>query len=204
MTRPYSELWHREFAQPVTWLMKGRGLRRAGDRLMMFFDATCRARTDGAPPGDPALDDSSFGGTALMLYGFALENVLKGLLIASDQSIVARAEADGRFRWEGSGHQLLDLGERAGMRWEGDTRLYVSNLEEQILWQGRYPTTLRAAEHKELEWGWIGGELSSAWLTRRFHEIFAGAEQRFQEALNASRVSAPAPSPAPPPGPARP
>ena len=151
---------------PFAWLMQARTLKHAGDRMMELFTPVWRTH-------DVACEDFGLAGVALTQYGFALENALKGLLIHHDPPIAA----SGRFKWPVSGpHELVELGQKAGMTWDSDTTLFVDCLKEQMVWHGRYPTTMGERDYKTLYWGTVEGEMP-VWMTKRFAEIFAGVEQ---------------------------
>src|SRR5687767_12063203 len=135
-----SGLWHHDTALPEAWLAKARELKRAGDRLMELYALDWTT---------PWAEERSFFGIALMLYGFALENALKGNMIEQDPSIADAVKQ--RLVWPPGvgGHELSAQGRFIGMNWDQDpdTLRYVDCLEEQLTWQGRYPTTLRARDY---------------------------------------------------------
>jgi hypothetical protein len=78
-----------------------------------------------------------------MVFGFALENLAKGIIVCRDPSLVSGARLE---RWPGKGHDLVALFDRAGVNVsteEKDTLVRVSRIAE---WQGRYPVAMNFYE----------------------------------------------------------
>lgn len=74
-----------------------------------------------------------------MVFGFALENLAKGIIVCRDPGLVSRARLK---RWHGRGHDLVSLFDRANIRVsteEKDTLSRVSRIAE---WKGRYPVAM--------------------------------------------------------------
>jgi hypothetical protein len=71
-----------------------------------------------------------------LLRGLAIENLLKGLLVARDPSQVRRA-----IRWNVSrgGHDLVQLSRLAGLDIDEDEQRVLDALTEAVIWAGRYP-----------------------------------------------------------------
>jgi hypothetical protein len=93
-----------------------------------------------APPSKERLALFQVG---LMLLGFAMENLLKALLLAQDSSIVA----DGKLKWPGkTGHELGELAEAAGLTLNAGEGQILDNLKEFVLWAGRYPLPKKQLE----------------------------------------------------------
>lgn len=93
--------------------------------------------------------------TYMMLSGFALENAIKGILVADDPSwIVGGARI---VEWPGSGHDLLGLFNRAGVALDEPQERLLERLTAFGEWAARYPVPLKSAELrrslKNSEWG---------------------------------------------------
>jgi len=82
------------------------------------------------------------GASFPMLAGFAIEALLKGILIARDQSTVS----DGRFPNWLLNHNLAGLMKRANVPLTEDETDLVQRLAEAVQWRGRYPVPRRADE----------------------------------------------------------
>lgn len=85
----------------------------------------------------------------LMLASFAIENLLKGALVARNRNRYEEGmlqTPDRRFPGELKSHDLLELGERLEFVFsEEETRL-AKRLSHAAIWSGRYPVPLRFAE----------------------------------------------------------
>ena len=81
----------------------------------------------------------------LMLYGFAMENLIKALIVKKDPSLPLIEK--GAIKWGVNGHDLLSLIEKAGIDPTEDERLILPALTEWAVWQGRYPTSMDAESY---------------------------------------------------------
>jgi hypothetical protein len=72
-----------------------------------------------------------------MLYGLALENLLKGLAIKRDPSLFDRI---GRFS-----HGLISPFDNLGIPLSARQRLLLKHLEVVLLWRDRYPVPKRSS-----------------------------------------------------------
>jgi hypothetical protein len=78
-----------------------------------------------------------------MVFGFALENLAKGIIVCRDPTLVSK---DRLRKWHGNGHDLAALFSRAAIS--------VSEQEHQLLerttriteWKGRYPVAMNFDE----------------------------------------------------------
>jgi hypothetical protein len=140
-------------AEPAAWLLHARALRQAAEDLWVSGNA--HARNPGSELGATVLAQSTApgfvppetGGTTsdvcLMVFGFALENLAKGIIVCRDPSLVSRVRLK---TWHGKGHDLVALFVRAGLSVspeENDTLARVSRIAE---WKGRYPVAMNFYE----------------------------------------------------------
>ncbi len=75
-----------------------------------------------------------------MVLAFAVENVLKGILIARKPSRVNDATLG---PWEGGGHDLIELAKAAKLELTGDEEHLLLTLSVHGEWLGRYPCPIR-------------------------------------------------------------
>jgi hypothetical protein len=120
---------------PEEWLTTATHLKKAADILF----AECP--TGWAPDGEPINRDKLFVlAPASMLYGFALENAIKGYLIersgSYDIAVSANEEA-----WKG--HRLQALAAGTCLPLTEQQNLLLTSVEALICWGGRYPVPLR-------------------------------------------------------------
>lgn len=72
-----------------------------------------------------------------MLFGFALENLAKGIIVGRDPKVVTRK------RWQGgNGHNLAALFDRAKIPLTDDERDLLDRTSRLTVWKGRYPVHL--------------------------------------------------------------
>ena len=102
----YHEQFENRALAPVMWALEARRLRLAADLVFDAYRADLEELADGASP--LSLENLELAPLATLLYGFALENVLKAVAIRRD----GEAIQDGRLRkWPGNGHDLIQIAE---------------------------------------------------------------------------------------------
>ncbi len=111
---------------PIAWVHKA-------DQLIAAFEhlATETMRRIEAQDTGP-----EFSGVALMLAGFAIENLMKGLLIQKQSPVNEK----GRFELDT--HDLLKLAKDVGLLLTEDEHRFLEKLGEFLMWTGRYPVPL--------------------------------------------------------------
>lgn len=87
----------------------------------------------------------------MMLMGFAVENVLKGLYIAKTPDAIADPEdvAEGRSLLDsrlGGGHRFLQLAGEVGVDLPDEEKKMLDRLEGAVLWRGRHPVPKRESQ----------------------------------------------------------
>jgi hypothetical protein len=127
----------------------------------------------------------STGAAAVLLLGYALENLVKGLLIAQDQTHWVRDDADRPerlFRWDEisrGGHLSSAFFERAGVVLTGAQRDALKMLEKFIQWGGRYPASLDARDM-------VGGATHSDHEYRIAMDVFGQTRLKLEATLRAT------------------
>jgi hypothetical protein len=122
----------------AAWHGSGHRLKRAADLLRAQWKADLlelyRLRPGGTFP-------ESVGGPMMLLAGFAIENLVKGLLIARDPSVVAgKADSPERLvHGVSARHLSVQLCGSAGVQLSAEEEDAVRRLEIFLLWAGRYP-----------------------------------------------------------------
>lgn len=141
----------------------------------------------------------------MTLAAFAVENVLKGLMIARNQNLIQpridRPEEllDRKLKT----HSLADLASFANVEPSADEEALLGRLTEFVLWAGRYPFPLRALETAPRPGAETGGSsFTSDWFptldalfSRLRDELFELGRQldaaREQEAANTQQAKRP-------------
>lgn len=131
--RSPKDLWdeqHRLLAEdPVVWVLKA-------DELVLAFEtlaAECEGNLQTRPHG-PHLSSVAF-----MLAGFAVEVLLKALLIQTKMPL------DEKGRFELRSHHLAQLAVDVGLNLADDESRLLEKLEEFLTWAGRYPIPVISA-----------------------------------------------------------
>jgi hypothetical protein len=82
-----------------------------------------------------------------MLCAFALENALKGLMVANAPSLMDDTKLNKLIVC----HDLLTLAKAANFAIEGDEARVLQSLSDLGVWAGRYPTATRLTGHANVE-----------------------------------------------------
>lgn len=124
--RSPKDIWDEQYqllkGNPWLWLHKAGSLMTAFEALIVEDDRM-------AQTGEPR----RLEGIAYMLAGFAMENLLKGRLIA----LQGAAAQSGPFKYKG--HDLRQLAADAGYLLSDDENRLLERLEQFAVWTGRYP-----------------------------------------------------------------
>ncbi len=140
-------------AEPTSWLLHAKTLRQAAEDL--WTAGNTHEREPGSELGatvlvswtGPDFVPLNTGGSTrdvcFMVFGFALENLVKGILVCRDPTLVSKRRLR---KWHGNGHDLSALFDLAAIS--------VSEVERQLLarttriteWKGRYPVAMNFDE----------------------------------------------------------
>jgi hypothetical protein len=134
---------------PDAWRITAIGLKRSADIIWeQWFGIFSRLeggkifKASNQEAGDLRLLIPSF----LLLYGLALENAFKGLIIAKDPSIT---EYEVKWKIKGGGHDLSELHKESGLSITKDEQKLLDDLTQAVLWAGRYPVPKKHANKSE-------------------------------------------------------
>lgn len=135
---PQNNLFIHEATNPVKWWFCGIGLERSASALRRHWEGLLAEDT-------PGLDASCVYRSALMMYGYAIENYIKAILIKkrilevrSKGQVVKLARSDGG----NLGHQLDKLAMLAVDDLEPGRGAILRHLTEYVVWRGRYVAPL--------------------------------------------------------------
>jgi hypothetical protein len=81
-----------------------------------------------------------------LLYGFAIENALKGLIIANQPDILSASRIDPQI----ASHDLIALATSAGLTLSDDERKVLGLMSIIVEWAGRYPVAKTVVKHQRL------------------------------------------------------
>ena len=118
---------------PEHWAATAVNLRRAAEVLFSAYDGSMAADGEPINPEDMQLDKP-----ATLLYGYAFENAVKGLLIKK-LSLGSSHKFDSIWK----GHDLRGLVAQTGTSASGEEGMLLDLLTAHILWAGKYPRALQ-------------------------------------------------------------
>lgn len=136
-------------AEPISWLSHARTLRQAVEDLWLSGNA--HSRNPGSELGatiltnwtSPDFVPPETGGSTrdvcFMVFGFALENLAKGIIVCRDPSLVSRTRLKS---WHGAGHDLVALFGRAGIAVSAEEQQTLKRITRITEWKGRYPVAM--------------------------------------------------------------
>lgn len=122
----------------VAWLGSAQRLKRGADLLRAQWKADLLALHRRVPSG---LFPESVGGPMMLLAGYALENLVKGLLVARNPNAVAALmdKPEKLVYGASARHLSVQLCGEAGVALSPQEEDAVRRLEIFLLWAGRYP-----------------------------------------------------------------
>lgn len=82
--------------------------------------------------------------TPLMLYAYAIENILKGIVLASDTTTISMSELASDI----CVHNLPRLWKQAGLPLSEEDKKFLQVLTEFGIWAGRYPVARYQRDHE--------------------------------------------------------
>lgn len=148
-------------SRPEVWLRTARVLRRAADLLWRSVrEAFEVSRGPAAQPGvrrrylpDPTAAEEAqmrleLLSVVMMLAGFALENLAKGMIIGRETKRVTPA---GIERWH-KGHDLVALFARAEFALTAEETDLARRMTAHVVWGGRYPVPMKFTPTAERHW----------------------------------------------------
>ena len=136
-------------AEPTSWLSHARTLRQAAENLWLSGNA--HSRNPGSELGatlltkwiSPDFAPPETGGSTrdicFMVFGFALENLAKGVIVCRDPSLVSSVRLKS---WHGGGHDLASLFIRAGIAVSTEEHQTLERTTRIAEWKGRYPVAM--------------------------------------------------------------
>ena len=137
------ELYKVVGSDPQRWVEKSQGLlycaRVLIDQLASIWQFPSHSRT---------LETLGLFDSILLLLGFALENLIKGVYISNNPGIVNDGKLDrSEWKYEG-GHGILKYAGKL-LKLEPDEVDLLVRLQEYIVWAGRYPIPTKSSRYHE-------------------------------------------------------
>lgn len=146
--------------RPVAWLLSAERLRDAAEIILRhevekeipYFrahadavhQATAEAYSEGHDTGVSEIQAVAPNyPPAQLLYAYAIENVLKGLIIASRPRLIEERELNGELK----SHDLLKLADKASFAVHVQEKPILLALSKLSIWAGRYPVARSRKEY---------------------------------------------------------
>jgi len=134
--------------KPHKWHAKAMKLKYCADVL---FDAFLKAQ-ELSREEQAETEDTDINDVATLLYGMAMENILKALLLKTG---VAQPRSDGTVAWnaEGAGnHDLLAMSNSLTLlKLDSAQQKLMERLSAFVCWAGKYPTPLELKRRKHFQ-----------------------------------------------------
>ena len=146
MNRSESDEQYRLLGQEsLMWLEKAQGLRYCAEIL----NAHLMEDLVNAPPASRRIETNGVVSSALLLLGLAFENLIKGVDVARDPSLVNLDRLDLRlWRHEDGGHGIRNFA-KSLVTLDTDEEELLDRLQESIFWAGRFPIPLKSGRYYE-------------------------------------------------------
>jgi hypothetical protein len=136
----FRTLYERASRVPLVWRFASDPLRRAAHILLPVIEEDLRIHSD--PSADTAAFEAPTSHVYMLLVGLAVENLAKGICVASNPNIIKNDQFSGGLKT----HKLLDLLERGGVKLSQEESYLLERLETFINWAGRYPIPAKLEE----------------------------------------------------------
>jgi hypothetical protein len=130
---------------PRNWLDKARALRKSSNHLLIEYE---KEQSDFADKFErnPNIDGAHRpdDDVVVLLLGFGVENLLKGLFVAAVEPPIGRVEKLKALKIPGGPHELEPIADAVAklltIKFSDEERGLLHALEHYIRWRGRYPS----------------------------------------------------------------
>jgi hypothetical protein len=134
-----AEWTFKNFGQdPRSWLQQAVRLKLSSEAIWRELEAV-RARSD--DQSQARENTTAYIDSFMLLSALAFENVIKGILVGRDKTVIGRTKID-RCLWKDrGGHGIEQLARKVG-NMNPDELGLLKRMEEFLVWGGRYPLPL--------------------------------------------------------------
>jgi len=116
----------------------------------------------------------------MLLTGYALENVIKALLLIKRPDLCKPGRAP---RWPGGGHNLPKLFDEADVGFSSDEQRLLDRLRAFVTWRGRYPMPTKPETlMTEGALSWVTSPVPVV-VSRNDHNVAVGLFDRVMDML---------------------
>jgi hypothetical protein len=136
---------------PLSWLAQAKEMKLVADIILPTLQ-----RELAIPPTFPETQRKrlAYVGSYMLFIGLAFENLIKGILIGRDSTLVTKEAIKKRGILNNNGHGIKEGANRVICLTEQELQL-LARIEEYLIWAGRYPLPLNSdrffkSENQEL------------------------------------------------------
>ncbi len=129
----YRQCWPKTAKNPEAWLCYAERLKHAADVLR----DNCWPRNRAYNVHDAAVGDHCYGPVYMLISGFAMEGLIKGIMIAVNPNLVEQQRLSKKML----GHDLIELFKGTRIRGHKNDTDLLLRLQNYIENFGRYPVT---------------------------------------------------------------
>lgn len=145
-------------ADSHAWFSQSSQLMAAGNAVMARIDDLIAQEQRSTSSEEKfrliGMSDSWMHFSAVMLWGYGLENLAKSIIVCKDPGVIKEKNRQVSTPWgKEHGHQLVWLMEAAGVILTNDQRELLNFMTKVTVWGGRYPIPFGNME-KELSLSW--------------------------------------------------
>jgi len=147
-----TDYFEKVMQNPDAWQGQAEGLFDVGRRLISQWNDT-QKKWHAIPGGSRRLTPQESGQLQLalylqpiatMLFGLAMENMLKALIVATNPDY-PRLTSDARLDWGANGHDLVRLSEKSQLALEPHETWVLKEYSKAVVWKSRYPLPIGAS-----------------------------------------------------------
>jgi hypothetical protein len=140
---PLNELYSRKWRDSNAWLNIAQHLKLSAEVILKhLFEVSENSSASQAVKLNKKV---AFMESYMMLTGFAFENLLKGIDIGREPSLIDDNKLR-KKRWPRNGHGISKIAHRIDEKLSAKEIDLFKRLEEFIYWAGRYPVSIKATE----------------------------------------------------------
>ena len=140
------EVFKSKTQNPYEWLEAARRLKISADIIFSQLK-----QLELSHPSKPVERQKqwAFIESYMMLSGFALENLLKGIYVAENPDKINLEKID-LGSWGYGGHALVDLNKSIPVEFNQSQKDLLKELQNFTIWAGRYPLPISSSKFKEI------------------------------------------------------
>ena len=135
----YDEQFELRALEPKIWALTARRLKLAADMIFNAYSKDCEKFIQGISPSE--LPNLELAGSATMLYGLALENIIKAIYIDENPEVVENGRL---IKWHGGGHNQIAIIQDTSVSLDTQQNDLVKRMSAFVVWAGRYPIPMKS------------------------------------------------------------